>query len=135
MAKHVKLLAALYLVFGGMGLLAFAVLLAITFLGSGAAALDDLKAGIILGSLGMLGVVVAAIVTLPNLVAGWGLLKRKSWARILTLILSFLNLPAFPIGTALGIYGIWVLFQAEVVRLLSPGDPASMPAQQSMPSP
>jgi ABC-type spermidine/putrescine transport system permease subunit I len=40
--------------------------------------------------------------------AAWGLLQRKPWARMLALILGFLALLHFPLGTALGIYTIWV---------------------------
>jgi len=40
--------------------------------------------------------------------AAWGLLQRKPWARTLALILAFLALLSFPLGTALGIYTIWV---------------------------
>ncbi len=36
--------------------------------------------------------------------AGWGLLQREPWARILTLIVAFLSLFNVPLGTALGIY-------------------------------
>jgi hypothetical protein len=42
-------------------------------------------------------------------VAGWGLLERESWARLLTLVLAFLSLFNAPFGTALGIYTLWVL--------------------------
>jgi hypothetical protein len=45
--------------------------------------------------------------------AGWGLLQHASWARILTLVLGFLALLSIPIGTALGIYTIWVLLSAN----------------------
>jgi hypothetical protein len=37
---------------------------------------------------------------------------------ILTIILSILNLFALPLGTALGIYGFWVLTQPEAVQIL-----------------
>ncbi len=40
--------------------------------------------------------------------AAWGLLQRKPWARTLALILAFLALIHVPLGTALGIYTIWV---------------------------
>jgi uncharacterized membrane protein (DUF2068 family) len=42
-------------------------------------------------------------------VAGWGLLERQGWARILAIVLAFLSLLHFPFGTALGIYTLWVL--------------------------
>jgi len=48
-----------------------------------------------------------------GLAAGIGLIQRQPWARMLALIIGFISLPSIPIGTALGIYTIWVL--------LSPG--------------
>ena len=42
-------------------------------------------------------------------IAGWGLLRREPWARILTLILAFLALLNIPFGTAIGVYTLWVL--------------------------
>lgn len=42
-------------------------------------------------------------------VAGWGLLQRESWARILTLVLAFISLFNIPFGTAVGVYTMWVL--------------------------
>jgi hypothetical protein len=44
-----------------------------------------------------------------GIIAGWGLLERQSWARILAIILGFLSLIHFPFGTAIGIYTLWVL--------------------------
>jgi hypothetical protein len=46
-------------------------------------------------------------------IAGWGLLQRESWARVLVLIMAFLALLNPPFGTALGIYSLWVLLPAE----------------------
>jgi hypothetical protein len=46
-------------------------------------------------------------------VAGWGLQQREPWARILTLVLAFLALFNVPLGTALGIYSLWVLLPVE----------------------
>jgi hypothetical protein len=45
--------------------------------------------------------------------AGWGLLQREGWARILTLVLGVLSLLEIPVGTVLGIYTLWVLVPAE----------------------
>jgi hypothetical protein len=49
---------------------------------------------------------------LIGFLAGWGLLQRESWARMLTLVLAFLALFNIPFGTALGIYTLWVLLPA-----------------------
>lgn len=40
---------------------------------------------------------------------GWGLMQHAPWARIAAIILGILSLFHFPIGTALGIYTLWVL--------------------------
>jgi len=64
------------------------------------------------GLLSSIGVIVL-IKALAGFAAGWGLLQRESWARTLTLVLGFVSLINIPLGTALGIYTIWVL--------LSPG--------------
>jgi hypothetical protein len=41
--------------------------------------------------------------------AGWSLLNRKPWGRTLGIIVAILALLKFPVGTALGIYTLWVL--------------------------
>ncbi len=47
-----------------------------------------------------------------GVIAGWGLYERRSWARILAIVLAFLNLLHPPLGTAIGIYTLWVLLPA-----------------------
>lgn len=42
-------------------------------------------------------------------IAGWGLLQREPWARILALVLAFIALFNIPFGTAIGVYTLWVL--------------------------
>ena len=50
-------------------------------------------------------------------IAGWGLLQREHWARVVVLVLAFISLfTNIPIGTALGIYTMWVLLPAESER-------------------
>ena len=51
--------------------------------------------------LGLFGVV--------HLILAWGLYERKMWARPLGLVIGFLASVRFPLGTALGIYTLWVL--------------------------
>jgi len=46
-------------------------------------------------------------------VAGWGLMQRERWARIVTLVLAFISLFNVPFGTALGVYTLWVLLPGE----------------------
>jgi small-conductance mechanosensitive channel len=45
--------------------------------------------------------------------AGWGLMRREPWARILGLVMGFVALLNIPVGTVLGIYTLWVLLPAQ----------------------
>jgi predicted nucleic acid-binding Zn ribbon protein len=46
--------------------------------------------------------------------AGWGLLQREHWARVLALVIGFISMfTNIPFGTALGIYTMWVLLPAD----------------------
>lgn len=53
------------------------------------------------GFLFVLGVV-------PELIAGIGLVTRQSWGMTFGLIVGGINLFFFPIGTAIGVYAIWI---------------------------
>ena len=55
--------------------------------------------------IGMLFLVMA----MPSVAAGVGLLRYRSWGRVLTLVLSFLRILEFPLGTLTAIYSFWVL--------------------------
>ena len=61
-----------------------------------------------LGSLFSLGIFLGLFGVL-HLVLAWGLFAREPWARMLGLVLGFLALLRFPLGTALGVYTLWVL--------------------------
>jgi hypothetical protein len=50
---------------------------------------------------------------LASFAAGYGLLQREPWARVLALVLAFISLFNVPFGTALGIYTLWVLLPAH----------------------
>ncbi len=52
-----------------------------------------------------------SLIAVPGVVAGAGLLRRKSWGRILAIVVSILGLLNFPLGTIIGAYALWVLFQ------------------------
>ena len=102
METNIKVLGWLYIVLGILGVLVGVTVLAILW-GAGLITGDRDAMGILL----IVGVVVSGIVTVvsaPGIAVGIGLLKFKSWARVLALILGFLNLPGFPLGTVLGIY-------------------------------
>jgi hypothetical protein len=72
------------------------------------------------------GLLMAAL-ALPGLAAGYGLLTRKAWSRMLALIVGILGLVNFPLGTAIGLYSLWVLLQpgaTEYFQSVPPAHPA-----------
>ncbi|MFC1609939.1 hypothetical protein ACFL6C_03190 [Myxococcota bacterium] len=56
---------------------------------------------------------------LPQLFAGIGLLRMRTWGRILGIIVAIFSLPGFPLGTALGVYGLVILFNQETAQLFA----------------
>jgi len=46
-------------------------------------------------------------------IAGWGLVQREPWARVAALVVGFISLFNVPLGTALGIYTLWVLLPTQ----------------------
>jgi len=109
-AGHVRLLAILWLAISAVRLLPGTLLL-LLFSRSFAFVLPhvpDFVPGL-LRAFGVLLLLEGAL----GLAAGWGLLQRRTWARMLALILGCINLIRVPFGTALGIYTLWVLLPAQ----------------------
>jgi hypothetical protein len=124
MQQHVKILAILHIAFGALGILAAMIVLAvfggiagIIHLSDGTP--DSALGGAVVGLIGAVIFIVVLVISLPGLIAGIGLLTFQPWARILTIILCVLELPAFPFHTALGIYGLWVLLSNEGTALFN----------------
>jgi hypothetical protein len=122
MDTHVKVLAWLYIIFGVLGtLLGLGFMALLSVIGMAGAASDP-DAWMALPILGLTGAALGTfllMLSLPGIIAGVGLLKYRQWARILTIVLSALNLMNFPIGTILGIYGLWVMLSDEGSRLFA----------------
>jgi len=56
---------------------------------------------------------VIIIFSIPTLIAGVGLLSRKSWATLFAMIVGCFKLFSFPIGTAIGVYSIWIYSEEQ----------------------
>jgi hypothetical protein len=124
MRDHVKILGILQIVLGALGgLVALAVLAVFGLAGAavGTAAVqqdpDAILALPIFGGIGMALFILILILSLPSIFAGVGLLQMRPWARILTIVLCALNLLNVPIGTAIGIYGLWVMLNKETEQM------------------
>ena len=60
-----------------------------------------------------LAAVSALVSGVIGIIPGWGLLVRRPWARMLTIVLGCFNLIDLPFGTTLGAYTLWVLQPAK----------------------
>jgi hypothetical protein len=122
METHVKVLGILHIVLGGLGVLAGLGLLAlfggIAGLVDATASSQDAQVAIpILNIIAWALFGFLFIISIPGIIAGMGLLQFQNWARILTIVLSALDLLNVPIGTALGVYGLWVLLSPGTEQL------------------
>ena len=119
MKQHVSILGVLYIAFGVLGMVTAVGMLALFGGAAGIVSMvseQEPDAAVAVPILGVLAVVLfttIAVLSIPGLAVGIGLVKFQSWARIGGLILSALNLLNFPFGTALGFYGLWVLLNKE----------------------
>ena len=120
MAKHINILGSLFLTFSILMIIAgFAVNYFVPIAGEISGDSTAMRITSIIGeSIGIF----LFILALPGLICGYGLLTKKSWSRIIGIILSCLSLISIPIGTAIGIYGLWALSRDETIDLLSPNN-------------
>jgi hypothetical protein len=129
MANHVRILAILNIAFGALGVVGALVVLAVFggiagVVGAGIGHTDtgDLPPAAVVPLLGAVGGVIAVIIlvlAVPGIITGIGLLYYREWARILGIVTSAISLPGVPIGTAFGVYGLWVLLNNETVQLFA----------------
>ena len=123
MPEHVRIVAILQIVVGVFGVLAGLFVLAIFGVGGAVAGVaaqqdpDALMAAPILGVIGVALFLFIVLASVPGIIAGIGLLKFRPWSRILTIVVSALNLMNVPLGTALGVYSLWVLLNKDAELL------------------
>lgn len=113
MEKHINVVAALQIGLSIFNLLiAFLIFTVLKLVG---VSIDDTTGSTILSLIADVIAIVFVFISILGIFAGLGLYKRKEWARILTLILSVIEIFSFPFGTAIGIYSIWTLIQPETI--------------------
>ena len=123
MDTHVKVLGALQIAMGALGLFAAVVLVLVFGVASSAVGMSgDPDSTIALPIIGVTGVALVTflvVLSLPGIIIGIGLIQRRPWARIAGIVLSILGLMMVPFGTIVGVYGLWVLFSKETEQLFS----------------
>lgn len=119
MDRHLDVLGLLYVVWGGLFLLAGLTGLALTV---GAVALAGraagdagmaLAAGLTAATFGMLAVTALAWGGI-HATAGVAVRRHRPWGRAVAVVFGVLDLALLPLGTALGLYALWVLLHDDV---------------------
>ena len=129
MKDHIRIFALISIVFGILGLLAAAIVF-VAVAGGGLISGDPTPITIT----SIVAVAVSGIISIfaiPQIIAGWAILKFKSWGRILGIIIAILNLVNVPIGTAYGIYGLWVLMNEETEKIFKEEQESSIVVEKS----
>jgi hypothetical protein len=117
----------LNIVFGALGL-CLAALMFLVFGGVATAVVadGDPDAAFVVPFMGITGAALVSFLvvwSLPGIIVGIGLLKRKPWARIGGIVVAVLSLFAVPFGTIFGAYALWVLFSKDTEKLFAPLSP------------
>ena len=115
--EHNKTLATLHCVYGAMHALTLLGLLLLVVVVEVATPAGDAISGswIVVGVVAF--VVLLCAVGLMPLMVGYGLMKRKPWAKPSALVLAIISLINIPIGTALGIYSFRFLRSEGGIKL------------------
>jgi len=69
--------------------------------------------------------------TIPSFIAGYGLLKKKKWARVWSIISAVIAAMNFPFGTAVCVYTFWFLFSEPGKRIFEQPNYALPPGRQT----
>jgi len=130
MNKKLELLRILFWVLGAIYLLG-ALFFAVVGVLGGVGVIDPkdtlherIAGGVGAGIFGLSGALLGG----AHLVVGSALRRLRPWARTAGVVVSILDVLiccSAPLGTAVGIYGLVVLFNDEVVRLFASSDKAS----------
>ena len=116
----VTLISIYYFFVGALGILGACAI--VTFAVFPVVAYVDDGEALVWALLGLcVGLLVSGGSGLLSIVAGWGLLNLKEWARWLALVLAIFTLFGFPVGTIIGVLIIWYLLQEEAKDAFEPG--------------
>jgi hypothetical protein len=115
MRDHVRILAWCFIVYSSIIVLVGLGIGSVVLFGG--AISGDREAMLITGAVGAGIACFLVAISLPGMFAGIGLLKMQPWARIVAIIVGVLHILSFPFGTALGVYTLWVLLNAETEAL------------------
>ena len=125
MKQHVSFVGALHIGFGILGIVgALAIFFTFQFVFQFVE--DDIIAQEVLAFIGNSVALLVLFFSILGVIGGIGLFSYQQWARILVMIVSAINCLNVPVGTAKGVYSIWVLMQDETIELFDANKPSRL---------
>lgn len=130
--EHNKTLGILHIVYGLLHIVLGLAMIPLFGLGIGMSAreADAPAAGFFLLFMAIFAIF-WLLFSLPSVIAGYGLLKRRRWAKIWTIIAAVIAGPSVPLGTGLCVYSFWFLFSGGGNELYDTNAPAWQPMGRS----
>ncbi len=120
--EHARLLGLLFWIYAGVqiAVLLFSLVFVTAMFGGMISAFSNMPdradqpdPGMIFGFMGVIiffAVILAILMLIPKVVAGYGLRNDKRWSKVWAIIGCCLAVLSVPFGTALGVYGFWFIF-------------------------
>jgi hypothetical protein len=119
LTSHIRILGWLYIITCSLALAAGILLLALLAVFTDPTTIKARE------SMAPAIIVVSLIGFLPGIYGGIGLVRMQFWSRGFMLLISAVMLFLLPVGTALGLYGFWVLLHAETKAILDGRGPST----------
>src|SRR5262245_25737926 len=110
---HNKIIGIMHLIWGGFNALVMLILVPfIIAIGALGASDPGAPPGIaaIFGIIGVIILFLTLVLCLPPILAGYAMLKRKRWAKVMSIIAACFESLSMPFGTALAVYSLWFHF-------------------------
>jgi hypothetical protein len=125
---HNKVIGIMHLVWGGFNALMMLVMAVFVFLVMGPAFRSDPNvppefAAFFTAIMGAV-VVLSLLFSLPPILAGYAMLKRKRWAKVMSIVAACFEALSMPFGTALCVYTLWFHFGQQGQSLYRGGHDA-----------
>ncbi len=123
MQDHIRAVGKIFIAFGVLGAVASLAVLAIFGGPAGLLAFDseakhnDITTIPVERLLAAVYIAFSLFMTVPLILVGRAILHWQTWAHTAAILTASAAILLFPLGSAVGVYGVWVMFQPETEPL------------------
>jgi hypothetical protein len=125
--EHNRTLGILFLVYFGLQLFGIIIGILVGFLFAGVAISEmnhsDTAPLVIIAVGVVIAIAISALLLFPIGMAGWKMFKEKPNSKIWAIIASVIAVLNFPLGTVLGVYGLWFVLGDQGKQFYEGKDP------------